>query len=140
MNTRKRLTATEIIGKKIVSVYEKKTKKVDRFQNRMTFVQLENGAIFNLDTLRYPKDKVALEILSCGHEKSFESVLSAIKNINLNSAIKAIVYSNEFDIDVALLLENDFVLTVGIGEFDMGYSFYKPSEKFRNYTLLQIAS
>jgi hypothetical protein len=148
---RKQLTKDDIIGKKIIYVYEKKTEKIERFQKRMVFVRLSDDVFFNLDQLRYPEPGKPLTIWSCDYEKSFipalslespsrlRSLIMAKEQLsgrrdfkhepNLDSPIKAIISCEYFDIDTAILLENGFVLTIGIGEFDMGYDFDKFSEK-----------
>jgi len=66
-------------------------------------------------------------------------VLSIKKERNLDSRIKTIVFAEHFCNGTAILLENDFVLTIRIGEFSGRCSFYLPSEQFRNYVEMKIA-
>ena len=135
---KKRLTGTDIIGKKIRCVYEKATEKTGRFQNRLTFVRLDNDVLVNLDEIRYPKKDKALVLWDSDYENSFVQVLSIERDPNLDSPVKAIIFNEGFDINVAILLENDFVLTVAIGEFDMGYDFHLAGEAERQSDVITL--
>ncbi len=139
MKKGKRLRGEDILGKRIASVYEKKLEKTGRFQNRLTFVRLSNAATFCLDELRFPQKGAPLKVWSCDPDKPFTEVLSIKKEPRLDSPIKAIVFCEHFDIDTAILLENEFILTIGVGEFDMGYSFYKLPKEYSNNIPLKIA-
>ena len=125
---KRQLAATDIIGKKIVSVYEKAIEKTERFQNRLIFVRLDNDVLFDIADIRYPKKDTALVLRSCDYERSFVPALSIKKNPDLDSPIKAIISNESFAIEAAILLENEFVLTIGIGEFDMGHDFHRYSK------------
>lgn len=138
-NVTKRLTKNDIIGRKILRVYEIKGPRVERFQPREIFVHLDNEIIFDMDSIRDPKLDQPLNIQGAEYKKSFVTVLSIDKDPNLNSPIKSIVFAEHFENGSAILLENDFILTVGVGEFGMGHLFYLPSEEFRKYTAMEIA-
>ena len=133
------LNKTDVLGRKIVRVYQKAGKKVGRFQNRLIFIHLDNDIIFSLSELRDPEEDVPLKIQRCMPDNTWVPVISIDKDPNLDSPIKAIVSAPHFADSTAILLDNDFVLTIGIGEFDMGCSFYLPSEQFRVYSILTIA-
>jgi hypothetical protein len=75
-NDRKQLTRDDILGRKMITVYEEKGSRVGRFKNSLTFVHLDNGTIFNLDELRDPEKDQPLTISSCGYKKTFVPVLS----------------------------------------------------------------
>ena len=140
MNKKEQLTEGDIIGRKIISVYEKKLERIKRFQNGLTFVRLDSGNIFCLDEIRDPNKDELLNVWGCGHEKGFTEVLSIKKEPNLDSPIKAIVFADYFINSTAILLENDFVLTVDIGEFEAWYGFRRPPAELRNYVIMKIAN
>ena len=139
MNELRRLKQNDIIGKKVVCVYQKEGARLGRFQNTLTFVRLDTDVIFGLDALRDPDPDKPLEIWSALYEDAFSVVLSIDREPGLTAPIKSLVYAEHFANGVGILLENDFVLTIIIGEFDMGYTFYRPSEQFRKYKIIKIA-
>jgi hypothetical protein len=139
MNNKKRLAKADIIGRKIDSVYEIKLNRVGRFHPRLTFVRLNNELIFDMDSIRDPESEEPLNIWSADYQKALPQVLSKDKDPSLDSPIKSIVFAEHFENGGAILPENDFVLTIGVGEFGMGYIFYLPSVEFRNHVTMEVA-
>jgi hypothetical protein len=139
MNDKTKLTSNDILGRKVVCVYELKLDRVGRFQNGLTFVQLDSGVLFNLDALKDPKPNEPLSIWSCDREKAFVPVLSIENEPNLDSPIKAIIFAAQFVNSTAILLENNYILTINIGEYTMGYTFYPETPEFCNFAAMKIA-
>jgi len=95
-----------------------------------------------LDQFHDAEKDAILDLWSCDYEESFVPILDLEKEPNLDSPIKAIIFRERLDVsanNTAILLENEFILTIRIGEFDMGHKFFKPSPEFRNGIPLKIA-
>ena len=138
MNDEIKLSGTEIIGRRIVAIYHEDLRLVKRFQDRRVIVRLESGLFFCLDDFKDNKRDKTITIFVWQFKPTFLQVLSIEKEKNLDSPIKALVSCDTFDIEGAVLLENEYVITQGIAEFQAFYEFYRPSEKDRNYTELEI--
>ena len=109
-------------------------------QPRDVYAELDNGVIFDLDSIRDPDPNQPLKIPAADYSKAFAPVLRARHEPNLDANIKAIVLADHFVNGTAILLTNDFVVAVNVGEFNMGHVFYLPSPELRRYKEMTIAS
>jgi hypothetical protein len=138
MEETKHLTRRDIIGRKIVAAYHEDLGVEDRFHHRNLVVRLDNGLLFNWDEIYDIKIDQPLIIKPRDFKETYIPMLSIEKDKDLDSPIKALITSEWFTVDVGVLLENGFVLTLGIAEYQSYYDFHRPSEKSRDYVELII--
>lgn len=116
----------ELIGVLVSSIYYQDLQDEDKFQNRFVFVELENGLIFNLLEIRYPEPGSPVRLSKVLFEGTFERIAIATKDAWLRSPIKSLIHSEKLDSEFGVVLENGYVLCIGVNEYETFFDFHLP--------------